>query len=178
MYGPRPTVFVSYSSRDSKRVQEAVEHLRRSDVSVWFDDIRIVPGTRIIDALHEGLAESRILVLFVSVSSIKSSWVNYEWTLFIDQSLRRRTPLYLIPVKIGRVAMPDQVAQFRYIDASDDEYLEKLSSAIKTISIQDAERKRGYHVWLSEQVDRVRNKSHTILTQRTTIKPLSSGFSP
>lgn len=177
MLNPHFTVFVSYSSKDYPVVHKVVEFLRNSEVSIWFDDLSIIPGTTIMDRIHEGLSSSQILILFISKNSIKSKWVNYEWNSFIDRSLRTRNDIYLIPIVLDEVKLPDAIARFRYLKFQPDtEFFSKLSEAIKNLVIEDAEKKWGFRVLYSEQTERIVNKRTSVLTQRTIVKPLGNQF--
>src|SRR5512139_252085 len=77
-------VFVSYSRRDSDRINKVVDLLRQ-EWRVFFDKESIQIGNEFPQAIEKAARSSRCLVVFWSQASAKSTWVFREATIGRDQ---------------------------------------------------------------------------------------------
>jgi hypothetical protein len=76
-------VFISYSHKDKKFVEELLTHLkpleRAGRVSAWSDK-QIQPGAKWLDEIRESLAASRVSVMMVTADFLASDFI-YEFEL-------------------------------------------------------------------------------------------------
>ena len=118
-------VFLSHSAKDEAVVRPLAERLRADGLKVWFDEWVLKPGDSIpakIDppslrgygGTGEGLEDSRVLVLCMSVNAFGSDWAQLEASTF-----RFRDPLNkerrLIPLRLQDAPIRAALAQFLYI---------------------------------------------------------------
>ena len=87
-YGFKYDVFLSHSAKDKAVVRPIAERLKKDGLKVLFDEWEIRPGDSIPAKIEEGLAYSRVLVLFMSANAFGSGWAQLETGTF-----RFRDPL-------------------------------------------------------------------------------------
>src|SRR5947207_1226969 len=81
-------VFLSHSAKDKTLVRVVAERLRADGLRVWFDEWAIIPGDNIPAKIEEGLEQSRVLVLCMSVNAFGADWAQLE-----SHTFRFRDPL-------------------------------------------------------------------------------------
>lgn len=77
---PRCDVFFSYSFHDLHVCEPIVRSLQNSGLNVWFDTDKI--DDEIGLSISEGLAEAKILIIYITKNSINSEWVKSEFQAF------------------------------------------------------------------------------------------------
>ena len=90
----KPRIFISYSSKDRKIVEQVHETLINLDnLYVWRDQTRL--RTDWSREIAEALAESDVLCLMWSKNSKASEWVKHEW--LTARALEKQIILILFP---------------------------------------------------------------------------------
>jgi len=109
-------IFLCHSSVDKIIVSRLNDDLRTHGFDTWFDsDIEL--GSSILDSIQKSLGISKIILFFLSKSSVKSEWVKVEWqTKFSDQIKRRK--IIVIPVLLEKCTIPLLLKDKKYIDFS------------------------------------------------------------
>jgi len=79
-----PEVFISHSSVDKDQVRKLLPSIKheinlRFPADIWFDEWKIQVGDDIHQEVERGVANADVVVLFASVSSLHSPWVEKEW---------------------------------------------------------------------------------------------------
>jgi hypothetical protein len=103
---PDITVFISYSSEDSKDADNIAMILEELDIKYFRDKKDINWGDNIPGTIKTGLSECTDLVVIISRDSLKSPWVSFEiggasalnmkiLPFLTDPSLEGDLPLYL-----------------------------------------------------------------------------------
>ncbi len=100
------TVFVSYSRKDSSRVQQAVALLEAGGAAVFRDLDDIQFGDRWEAVIRAKLAESERILVFWSIHARDSEWVGREWMIALEMDKR------LVPVLLDDTPMPESLSQF------------------------------------------------------------------
>jgi hypothetical protein len=109
-------VFLSHASADKPFVEEVKRFLEEGgDIECWLDAIEIGFGQNIVARIQDGLAKSDFLLLFLSRTSLKSRWVEEEWTAAYWSQVNSGTTR-LIPVLIGDCDLPAMLANKKYCD--------------------------------------------------------------
>ena len=75
--GNEPYVFVSYSHKDSEKVEATIQMLQRAACNIWYDT-GITAGTSWSEDVAAHLEKSSLMLVFITSSSIESSYVNDE----------------------------------------------------------------------------------------------------
>jgi hypothetical protein len=79
--GPRtPRVFMCHATQDKPEVEWVANHILslRPELEFWIDNWSMVPGDSIVRKIDEGLSAADRLVVFLTPSSVTSSWVRNE----------------------------------------------------------------------------------------------------
>jgi TIR domain/SIR2-like domain len=128
-------VFVSYSRLDRVVVDKIVVRLKQDGHDVWIDTVQLKPGDNIQQTVEAGLAQADAMVVVVSRNSLKSKWIQQEFTTIALQQLSKGERR-IIPVKIDDSPVPAYLADRVYIDMSEnfDAGLEQLSQALRAES--------------------------------------------
>jgi hypothetical protein len=104
-------VFVSYVREDSAVVDRLCTVLRVSDVEVWLDRDRILPGQRWQEAIRSAISEGAFFIACFSKEYIlkERTFMNEELTLAIEE-LRKRpvNRAWFIPVLLNPCDVPDR----------------------------------------------------------------------
>jgi tetratricopeptide (TPR) repeat protein len=109
-------VFLSYSSTDEAWVRRLAQDLKRYRVSVWLDRDEIRPGDRFVDALEQGMAQSRAIALVVSPASMASGWVKEMYNRAVALAQRQKEAFQLIPVLLHTAELPGFLGDRRWVD--------------------------------------------------------------
>jgi hypothetical protein len=80
--------FFSYSHADRERASEIVAWLERAGVKAWFDRTRLDSGRPVATTLQRQLGDCRSLIVLVTPASLRSNWVEQEWTEGREESAR------------------------------------------------------------------------------------------
>jgi tetratricopeptide (TPR) repeat protein len=122
-------VFLSYASTDAAWVHRLAEDLRRYGRSVWLRDDAVRPGDRFVDALEQGIAQSRAVALIVSPQAISAGWVREEYERAMD--LARGEGLQLIPVLLRAAELPGFLKNRHPVDFRDpDTYAQRVADLV------------------------------------------------
>ena len=72
-------VFISHATEDKKSfINEFVEELKKRNVKVWVDDLKIKWGDPLRKSIDEGLKKSRFGIVVISKHFIAKGWTQYE----------------------------------------------------------------------------------------------------
>lgn len=72
-------VFISHATEDKESfVNELVEELKKRNIKVWVDDLKIKWGDPLRKSIDEGLKKSRFGIVVISKHFIAKGWTQYE----------------------------------------------------------------------------------------------------
>ena len=121
---PRFDVFLSHNSVDKPWATVLKEALQRRGVKVWLDKDEIRPGDLVVNALENGLQQSKAVALIVSPEAMQSGWVKEEYSRAMTLAQDKRQHLRLIPVILRDAKLPGFLANRNYVDFHDVEAYE------------------------------------------------------
>lgn len=127
------TVFLSHSSKDKKFVERVFNELQKSEVRAWYDKEEIVAGDSITDKINDGLEKSDFALIFLSKNFLdgESGWTTAEANFFMQQRMRDSSKKFaIINIDVPHREMPPLMQDYRYIDASDEGFMEDIKRAI------------------------------------------------
>lgn len=110
--------FVSHNKADKKVARHLVHLLEAEGYAIWFDENSIPDGTSIIQAVQDGLRQSRRIIVLLSPASLRSDWVEKEYLTQMMKDPMNRTRR-IIPVLLKECkVLPDFLRHLKYIDAT------------------------------------------------------------
>lgn len=115
-------IFISYSHADKDFVHKIAENFKSKGLNVWLDEWDIHSGANVTKTINEGLKFSRYLLLFLSANSIKSKWVEEEWTSKYNDEIKNNQ-ITVIPILIDDIDMdllPPFLANKKAVNLSKD----------------------------------------------------------
>lgn len=129
-------IFVSYSHRDSEIVSVITSCLTEEGHEIWLDSLRLQPGDNITQKISEGLEQADAIIFIISEASLRSEWVQREFSAITLQQISKRQQR-IIPIRIDHCEVPSYLAERVYIDFSQDfeRGLQTLSDALKGPSL-------------------------------------------
>lgn len=73
-------IFLSHAHSDTKFVTCIANDLTENGFNVWLDIFSIPLGSNIVSEINSGIENCKKMIVFLSKESIKSQWVEKEWT--------------------------------------------------------------------------------------------------
>ena len=92
-------VFISYASKDRKRILDLVDRLESADVSVWIDQMSIEGATMWSEEIVSAIRNCKVLILAISGNSADSKNVVKELAL-ASEGHKNILPVYLESAEI------------------------------------------------------------------------------
>jgi hypothetical protein len=134
-----PDIFVSYASPDRDAAFRIVGFLEQNGIRCWVAPRDVPPGMEYGQAIIEGIAQSRALVLILSDQSNESQFVRKE----VERAVSKTKPV--LPVRIREVTPSGSLEFFissaQWVDAWKspmEQHLLPLVAAIKAMGTPDA----------------------------------------
>lgn len=130
------TVFLSFANQDRDFAQTLRRHLNVHGHEVWSFDEQLTPGERWQEAIISRLKEVDAVIVVMSQASAKSTWIHHELGAAVAYARERGRPI-IIPVVLGDVDLPAQLAQFQGVfapNADAEEAAIKLAEGLERLS--------------------------------------------
>ncbi|MBH3439630.1 toll/interleukin-1 receptor domain-containing protein [Pseudomonas luteola] len=128
------SVFLSHSSRDKPLVDAVFNELHKHEVRAWYDRYEIEPGDSITDKINEGLASSKLGLLFFSKNFLdpSSGWPKKEANYFFQKLMREGKKNFIVlNVDLTIDELPPLLQDFRFIDLRSPFAIEEVIKFIK-----------------------------------------------
>lgn len=152
-------IFVSYSSKDDKRVRKLIDHLESAGVKCWISCRDIDPGDDWAETIYDGIANSAGMILFFSSNVNRSRQIRNELDIATNLGIT------ILPVKLEDIPVSKGVRYFtnshQWLNAVDgsreamDRLLESAARLLgREVSILPAEGlsedkpAKSFRVWL------------------------------
>ena len=128
-------VFLSYASPDRDRVLPFHDWLQSSGYPVWMDCRQLLPGQNWNLELLRAIDAAALIVIFLSSNSVqRRGYVQRELKIAMDHLQERLSDdIYLIPILLDDVPLPDHLRGIQAISASDPECKSRI---IKSLDLQ------------------------------------------
>jgi len=125
--------FISHNRAEKDWAKALSAALRQRGAKIFLDEESIDYGQDIVSAIGRALESSKHVVFVLSQRSVKSRWVELEWTssLYMDPNAESRR---VIPILKEDCEIPFLLRRLRYIDARDSDVThvaETLLSVLK-----------------------------------------------
>ncbi len=131
--GPEPYLFVSYSHRDAKAVNEVLQKIDREKFRIWYDDTMEI-GDDFREELRTKIEHSAAILLFISNSSIQSKYCGMEIITAFKYE-KRIYPIYLeddvnVPPALSMIL--DNLQHVKSEAINSEKYISKLIASLPT----------------------------------------------
>lgn len=113
-------VFISHASEDTAWCEKLVKRLQKYGLKVWFDKPQFrSPGASVSNAINEGLANSRRVLLIMTPVYFAKDWTQAEASLAMNQDSFGRRQI-VIPILLKDCAIPPSLQSIKYSDFRDE----------------------------------------------------------
>jgi hypothetical protein len=109
-------IFISYSRKDIKFVGTLASDLEAAKFDVWWDISGLQGGDRWKRTIQAAIANCDYFVVVLSPDSVKSDWVENEYTYALKKN-KKVIPLYLLSCDV-----PIDLVTIQYIDFIENSY--------------------------------------------------------
>ncbi|MGH7452286.1 MAG: TIR domain-containing protein [bacterium] len=116
-------VFISHASEDSAWCEKLVERLQKYGLIVWFDEFQLRAGNSLSNAISDGLANSRRVVIVMTPDYFAKDWTQAEASFAINQDPSGRRKV-VIPVLRKDCTIPPLLQSITYSDFRDEAHFE------------------------------------------------------
>ena len=110
---------MSYAHPDREIARRIASELRKSGLTVWFDEWEMMHGDSIIERIDRAVSTSDFLIVLLSRSSVDSRWVQSELNAALARELQSRA-ITVLPVLIEDCIIPARLADKSYLDLRKD----------------------------------------------------------
>lgn len=127
----KPTVFISYSHNDKIIVRDVKDRIAMCGLNVWFDENCIAVGQHIVNKFMDGIINADFAVIFVSKSTIDSSYSKTEIQNLFVRVINDEIKLFI--VKLDDVDMNTvfpNLNNYKYYDFHQEHNIDKLVNSI------------------------------------------------
>jgi hypothetical protein len=113
-------IFISYSHWDLDIARKIVGTLKSADLDVWIDESSLAPGENWLTAIDEALRDAGYLLVLLSAMSLRSTWVQHEWTAMLARQLGGKGGGLVIPLRLEDVQPPPLLEPLQRVDLFSD----------------------------------------------------------
>ncbi|MET9256941.1 toll/interleukin-1 receptor domain-containing protein [Streptomyces sp. NPDC003717] len=110
--------FISHNHRDKPDVKPLAARLRLLGVDVWLDSWEMRPGDSIPGKVNEALGLVDTVMVFWSVHSSTSAWVNTEWEVALTRRMRDNS-VRVIPIILDDTPLPPLLEPITWVSLAD-----------------------------------------------------------
>ena len=125
-------VFISYASKDRKRILDLVDRLESAEVSVWIDQMSIEGATMWSEEIVSAIRNCKVLILAISGNSADSKNVVKELAL-ASEGNKNILPVYLESAEIPE-SMAYQLAGIQRVEFFDGDEEVGQQSVIRALA--------------------------------------------
>jgi hypothetical protein len=108
----KPTVFLSYSSKDHFFAEVAGIKLAEAGIDLWRDKGQLRAGDNWQSGIEQGIANSIAILVALSQSSTQSPYVTFEWAYGLGKGKT------VIPAKLEACTAHPRLETIQYLDFS------------------------------------------------------------
>ncbi len=111
-------LFLSYAKENSKIARQLRDRLETLGISVWLDDVDLLPGQEWDLEIAEAIAKAHVVILCLSKAvKTKTGFVQAEIRRALDVAERQpEGSIYVIPVRIEECEVPLRLKHLQWVD--------------------------------------------------------------
>jgi hypothetical protein len=135
---PVTGVFLSHSHADKEFVRKLASDLKAAGARVWIDEAELKIGDSLIQKVREGIDTMDYLAVILSPDSVKSSWVQKEVDIAMNQEIEGRM-VKVLPLMYRQCELPGFLVGKYYADFTDSyRYALALGQVLKRLELQQS----------------------------------------
>jgi cell division protein FtsZ len=185
---PIPRIFISYSHKDQAWLERLSVHMRpliREKFIDWWDDRRIVAGSRWREQIQEAVTSAEIAILLVSADFLASDFIaKNELPPLLDSAEAGGTVVLSLIVSPCRYIETETLARFQAVNdvrkpligmtpVEQEETLVELTRVVE--ALMSSPRVKESHPHLRPEAPAATSKGSTIQAQPAVIKVIGVG---
>jgi len=120
-------IFISYSRKDIDFVRKLAGDLEKAAYDVWWDITDLQGGDDWVKTLPAAIAESQLFIIVLTPNSIKSEWVQKEYTQALN--LHKK----IVPIMTEFCEVPFALNTINFIDFMNSDYVTGFGKLLKAI---------------------------------------------
>ncbi|XP_013404162.1 uncharacterized protein LOC106169291 [Lingula anatina] len=128
-------VFISYSFKDSREVEQLSEDLKEEGVKCVLAERDFDPGKPVLESIINCFEHSRRSLLYITTHSIKSNWCRFEKSLSLAHAVKSEKqqviPVYANITDEELEEVPGHLRALDPIDSRKERFFDTLLSRIK-----------------------------------------------
>ncbi|MCJ7432695.1 MAG: toll/interleukin-1 receptor domain-containing protein, partial [Anaerolineales bacterium] len=125
-------IFISYSHKDKKKVQDIVSQIADAGHDVWIDESKLLISDPITSEIQKNILAADYVIVFLSPNSAESTWVRQEIYATLYQELRNKK-MKLIPCLIKDCKLPKAFTKTKKFSRIYEIFPENQQDAMKNI---------------------------------------------
>lgn len=118
-------VFISYSRQDLSFVQGFAQTLMSNGIDVWWDLSSLQGGDNWTNEIPQAIKNCDLCIVVLSPNSVKSEWVQREYTYALNQKKR------IIPALYQSCEIPFALVNINYVDVQGANYQKGLDEILQ-----------------------------------------------
>ena len=126
-------LFLSYTREDFGTVSALYDRLEALGLHPWMDKRDLLPGQRWREAIVREVKQTDLVLICLSPQAVdKRGFFQREIRTALDAwQDKRQADIYLIPVRLAACEVPDEVAEFNWVDLYEEDGWKLLLRAIE-----------------------------------------------
>lgn len=140
-YATEPTeakffVFVSYSCKDEKEIEQLIPMLNRKNVPIWYDKHCIDYGESLTEKIQNAIKSSAAVIFWITKNFLNSSWCKTEMNTFLNRFASKRDILILTvkDKEVHHEELPEFLKDIKYLDRGNKTLLEIAEELLPVIN--------------------------------------------
>lgn len=109
------SIFISYSRRDAKFVDQLSSQLIEKNIKVWKDDMKISAGDSLMDKIQAGIKGASYFCIVLSKNALQSDWVQVETQQALSHETQKKD-IVILPIVIDDCEIPSFLQDKKYVD--------------------------------------------------------------
>jgi hypothetical protein len=128
------SIFLSHNHADKPFVRRLAQDLQAAGVRVWLDEAEMLIGDSLIEKIRQGIDEMEYLGVILSPNSVKSSWVQREVDVAMNQEIEGKR-VKVLPLVIEDCDLPGFLKGKLYGDfRAPERYKEEFAKVLKRLA--------------------------------------------
>lgn len=131
----RLTAFLCHSSADKSAVRKLFAQLRSDGIEPWLDEENLLPGQNWHVEIPKAVRSSDVVLICLSKKALGKDGYLQDEIHFALEEAERQEGIYLIPVRLDNVKIPDRLSHLHWVDLFDTRGHAKLVDSLKKRAI-------------------------------------------